>query len=590
MPNIHRLDPIRHATFLSEQRKDPVTRKPFRAGDEIVICAACRSAFSIDSWNYLDGTHDGQTATLAVIEEHPAATTLRGPRVRMEASARPQDRPETPQRDRVPPSGLVPAPRQFDFRTPVVVVALLLLIAWLVSLAKQSAPPQSLPIQTVTPTGIDTMMDPEPSSVPESQENEAAERARVELGLIGEWSNGGSRLTISRGDTGFEAVYRFPDPPPFSRGEAHQTMRGELLPSNELKLTNVHHGKLANPLNYFSGDFDGESTIALSADGTYVTARLHDGRSLVLVRGAASEQVVSPSGEAALDGSKIAEIQTTAGEIVIRFFPDKAPNHVKNFIALAESGFYDGTNFHRVIPGFMIQGGDPFTKSSPASTWGTGGAANTIDAEFNDVHHRRGIVSMARAQGRNTASSQFFICVDEAGFLDGEYTVFGEVIRGMDVVDTIVSAERGERDQPRSPTTVRRVVIRDAGVDDTPVESETNGRGNRTPNTQPQSGSVPNGVSPRTRGEVSPPAVLNRTEPRYTEVARKARIAGVVVLECVIDEYGDVRSVRILKGLPLGLDKAAADTVATWKFRPGTIDGQPVETVFNLTVNFKLDR
>jgi cyclophilin family peptidyl-prolyl cis-trans isomerase len=160
--------------------------------------------------------------------------------------------------------------------------------------------------------------------------------------------------------------------------------------------------------------------------------------------------------------NKIAELHTTSGEIDIRFFPDKAPNHVKNFVDLAEKGFYNGTKFHRVIPGFMIQGGDPNTVSGDPSTWGTGGSGKNVAAEFNDVHHARGIVSMARSNDPNSASSQFFICVADAGFLDKQYTVFGEVTKGMDVADKIVNAPRGAQDRPNNPTTIEKVVIRDA--------------------------------------------------------------------------------------------------------------------------------
>jgi len=159
---------------------------------------------------------------------------------------------------------------------------------------------------------------------------------------------------------------------------------------------------------------------------------------------------------------KVAELHTTAGEIDIRFFPDVAPNHVKNFIDLAEKGFYNGTKFHRVIPGFMIQGGDPNTVSGSPSTWGTGGSGKQLAAEFNSIHHARGIVSMARAQDPNSASSQFFICVADSGFLDRQYTVFGEVTKGMDVADKIVNAKRNAQDRPDSPTTIEKIVIRAA--------------------------------------------------------------------------------------------------------------------------------
>jgi len=159
---------------------------------------------------------------------------------------------------------------------------------------------------------------------------------------------------------------------------------------------------------------------------------------------------------------KVAELHTTAGEIDIRFFPDVAPNHVKNFIDLAQKGFYNGTKFHRIIPGFMVQGGDPNTKTSDTSSWGTGGSGKNVAAEFNTVSHKRGIVSMARAADPNSASSQFFIVVKDSPFLDRQYTVFGQVTKGMDVADKIVSAPRDANDRPNSPTTIEKVVIRDA--------------------------------------------------------------------------------------------------------------------------------
>jgi cyclophilin family peptidyl-prolyl cis-trans isomerase len=164
---------------------------------------------------------------------------------------------------------------------------------------------------------------------------------------------------------------------------------------------------------------------------------------------------------------KVAELHTTAGEIDIRFFPDAAPNHVKNFIDLAEKGFYNGTKFHRVIPGFMIQGGDPNTVSGPPSTWGSGGSPQTLKAEFNNIHHARGIVSMARTNDPDSASSQFFICVADSGFLDRQYTVFGQVTKGMDVADKIVKAPRNpQNDRPDNPTTIEKIVIRAAKPDE----------------------------------------------------------------------------------------------------------------------------
>ncbi|HET7909674.1 MAG TPA: peptidylprolyl isomerase [Nitrospira sp.] len=144
-----------------------------------------------------------------------------------------------------------------------------------------------------------------------------------------------------------------------------------------------------------------------------------------------------------------AVIKTKFGDMEIVFFPEKAPNHVQNFLKLAKSGYYNGTIFHRVIPGFMIQGGDPNTKDPKRTdTYGMGGPTEKLKAEFNDTPHRRGIVSMARTNDPNSAGSQFFIVVKDSGFLDGQYTVFGEVVKGMDVADKIVSLPRNARDLP----------------------------------------------------------------------------------------------------------------------------------------------
>ena len=163
----------------------------------------------------------------------------------------------------------------------------------------------------------------------------------------------------------------------------------------------------------------------------------------------------------------LATIQTDVGDIRMKFYYDKAPKHVQNFVDLAASGFYNGTFFHRVIPGFMIQGGDPNTKKSPEDAshpYGTGGnvvsgVEKRLQAEFNDISHKRGIVSMARAQDPNSASSQFFIVVKDSPFLDGQYTVFGEVISGMDVADKIVNAPRGAKDLPNSPVHIKRILL-----------------------------------------------------------------------------------------------------------------------------------
>lgn len=162
---------------------------------------------------------------------------------------------------------------------------------------------------------------------------------------------------------------------------------------------------------------------------------------------------------------KIAELHTTAGQINLRFFPDIAPGHVRNFIDLSEQGFYNNTKFHRVIPGFVIQGGDPNTISGNPATWGTGGSPKNLKAEFNAIPHKRGILSMARSGHPDSASSQFFICVADVPSLDNQYTVFGEVTQGMDVVDKIVNARTGPGDRPLEPVAITKVVVRDAATD-----------------------------------------------------------------------------------------------------------------------------
>jgi peptidyl-prolyl cis-trans isomerase B (cyclophilin B) len=144
-----------------------------------------------------------------------------------------------------------------------------------------------------------------------------------------------------------------------------------------------------------------------------------------------------------------AVIKTKFGDMEVTFFPEKAPKHVENFVSLAKSGFYNGTIFHRVIPGFMIQGGDPNTKDpNKPETYGMGGPSQRLTAEFNDIPHRRGILSMARTNDPNSAGSQFFIVVKDSNFLDRQYTVFGEVVKGMEVADKIVNLPKNARDLP----------------------------------------------------------------------------------------------------------------------------------------------
>ncbi|CAI2719114.1 peptidylprolyl isomerase [Nitrospina watsonii] len=160
-------------------------------------------------------------------------------------------------------------------------------------------------------------------------------------------------------------------------------------------------------------------------------------------------------------GNITAVLETVHGTIELEFFEDKAPGHVKNFKDLAEKAFYDGTTFHRVIPGFMIQGGDPNSRDEDRSKHGTGGPGYNIDAEFNDVSHKRGTVSMARAQDPNSAGSQFFIVVNDSTFLDRQYTAFGQVTSGMDVADKIVGEPRDGNDNPHNRMEIKSVTIKE---------------------------------------------------------------------------------------------------------------------------------
>ncbi|TLX82918.1 MAG: peptidylprolyl isomerase [Thaumarchaeota archaeon] len=154
-----------------------------------------------------------------------------------------------------------------------------------------------------------------------------------------------------------------------------------------------------------------------------------------------------------------ATIETNFGKIVFELLPDIAPETVRNFITLAKRSFYDGTLFHRVIPGFMIQGGDPNTKKPDKSKWGIGGPGYNIKAEFNSKSHLRGIVSMARAMDPNSAGSQFFIVTKDSTFLDKQYTVFGKVTEGMDVADKIVNLPRDKNDCPHQEAKMLHVII-----------------------------------------------------------------------------------------------------------------------------------
>ena len=168
---------------------------------------------------------------------------------------------------------------------------------------------------------------------------------------------------------------------------------------------------------------------------------------------------------AAAPSGDVAVIKTTDGTIVVNFWRDVAPGTVANFLKLAKSGFYDGTAFHRIIPGFMIQGGDPLTKDkSKEELWGTGDPGYKIKAEFSDRKHVRGVISMARSADPDSAGSQFFLMLGDAPFLDGKYTAFGQILKGDDVLTKIsetpiVDNGRGETSKP-----TRRVEIKSIKV------------------------------------------------------------------------------------------------------------------------------
>ena len=180
---------------------------------------------------------------------------------------------------------------------------------------------------------------------------------------------------------------------------------------------------------------------------------------------------------------KLVLLETNLGNIVIEFFPDDAPNHIENFIGLTESGFYDGVLFHRIIPGFMIQGGDPNTINGDPNTWGTGGPTTSVDAEFNTIKHNRGIVSMARSADPNSGGSQFFIVHADSNFLDEQYTVFGRIVteESFETLDKITTVEIGTSDRPIDPeqvkitkaTTVNRSEISNLLELGEPIRTET---------------------------------------------------------------------------------------------------------------------
>jgi peptidyl-prolyl cis-trans isomerase B (cyclophilin B) len=194
-----------------------------------------------------------------------------------------------------------------------------------------------------------------------------------------------------------------------------------------------------------------------------------------LALGFAAAQTAAPKQEetkkdaAPAGTNEVAILNTTAGDMVLEFWPEVAPKTVENFKTLAKKGFYDGTAFHRIIKGFMIQGGDPYTKDlSKEDLWGQGDPGYKIKAEFNDRSHQRGVISMARSQDPDSAGCQFFICDGNASFLDHKYTAFGKLSKGYDVLEKIANTpvaadRRNEMSKPTKRVEVQTIKIVPAG-------------------------------------------------------------------------------------------------------------------------------
>lgn len=183
---------------------------------------------------------------------------------------------------------------------------------------------------------------------------------------------------------------------------------------------------------------------------------------VALATAAETNNAAAPKKESAppTAAKEVAVVKTSEGEMVLEFYPEVAPKHVENFKKLAKQGFYDGQCFHRVIRGFMIQGGDPNTKDeSKKGSWGMGGPGHTINAEFNNKPHVRGTLSMARTSDPNSAGSQFFICHGSPRQLDNQYTVFGKLIKGDDVLEKIATTPTEGPDRPVKRMTIESVKI-----------------------------------------------------------------------------------------------------------------------------------
>ncbi|WP_232037916.1 peptidylprolyl isomerase [Candidatus Nitrosocosmicus franklandus] len=210
--------------------------------------------------------------------------------------------------------------------------------------------------------------------------------------------------------------------------------------TDQYNQTNAIYNHILNSLVWQQEEIDSNQNSKISTNNT-----MNNNQSLILQNNVTN-----------IDNNT-ATIETTQGPIKVEFYPDIAPNHVKNFQDLARKGFYDGIVFHRIVPGFVIQAGDPNTKNDSASrdSWGTGGPGYTINQEFNSIPHERGILSMARTNDPNSAGSQFFIVLNDSKFLDNQYTVFGRVIEGLEVVDKIADVSLNSNNQPVNEDLVR---------------------------------------------------------------------------------------------------------------------------------------
>jgi peptidyl-prolyl cis-trans isomerase B (cyclophilin B) len=203
------------------------------------------------------------------------------------------------------------------------------------------------------------------------------------------------------------------------------------------------------------------TTGTTATTGTAANTTTSGSEDTAMVGGGTATDYSSENAAPPKPGQEVAVMETNLGRIVIKFLPEKAPLTVANFKKLAAKGYYDGIKFHRVIPDFMIQGGDPNSKDDNRLDDGSGGPGYNINDEFSDVHHGPGVVSMANTGQPNSAGSQFFIMVSDKAFLDGKYSAFGQVVQGMDVAHKIVGLKRDERDNPlpENPAIIKSVKI-----------------------------------------------------------------------------------------------------------------------------------